>query len=161
LPYNIDVFCFNELKQDGLSITKAQLSREMISDTLVSEGINFNIGPRKNGGRNAVSCRARTSDYRRAIMIGCISWLARPTATQRLSLWWMARRLHCEFRIGAVSSAFGTIAYLNSSSRGEFCGSQSSSRILPGYIKRQPLAWFQIIVTNVAVRTRFTHTVTV
>ncbi len=60
LPYNLDVFSFNELKQDGACDDDgATIPAEMIGDALVSEGIAFQIGPRENGKLNAVACRGQ------------------------------------------------------------------------------------------------------
>ncbi len=61
LPYNLDIFSFNELKQDGgCDDDGATIPAEMIGDKVVSEGITFRIGPRKDGKLNAVSCRQQT-----------------------------------------------------------------------------------------------------
>jgi alpha-mannosidase len=144
LPYNIDVFSFNELKQDGAFDNEgATFPAEMISDTLVSEGINFNIGPRKNGGRNAVSCRGQNirlppGDYDRLYLLACAAngdaeafFMVDGAATSlRIQDWsgflglWDNRVF--EFVVPEVS----------------FAVRNPLQRILPGYIKRQPLAWF-------------------
>ena len=57
LPYNLDVFSFNNTKSEGgVDETGASIPAEMIGDTVVAEGVTFRIGSRANGMKNAVSC---------------------------------------------------------------------------------------------------------
>jgi alpha-mannosidase len=61
LPYNLDIFSFNEAKYDGgCDDDGATIPAEMINDTVISEGIKFQIGPSANGKENAVSCSGQT-----------------------------------------------------------------------------------------------------
>ena len=61
LPYNLDIFSFNDSKYDGgCDEDGTTIPAEMISSTVVSEGIHFRIGPTANGKENAVSCQGQT-----------------------------------------------------------------------------------------------------
>ena len=61
LPYNLDIFSFNNTKSDG-GVDQAgdAIPAEMISDKVTAEGITFEIGPRAAGKKNAVSCEGQT-----------------------------------------------------------------------------------------------------
>jgi alpha-mannosidase len=61
LPYNLDIFSFNDSKYDGGCDNDGNtIPAEMISDAVVSEGVRFQIGPTENGQENAVSCQGQT-----------------------------------------------------------------------------------------------------
>jgi alpha-mannosidase len=61
LPYNLDIFSFNDSKYDGgCDDQGATIPAEMINDTVISEGIKFQIGPTDNGKQNAVLCQGQT-----------------------------------------------------------------------------------------------------
>jgi alpha-mannosidase len=61
LPYNLDIFSFNNAKYDGSCDDQgATIPGEMINDTVISEGIKFQIGPSANGKENAVLCSGQT-----------------------------------------------------------------------------------------------------
>lgn len=61
LSYDLDVFSYADLKQDGYCDRNGNsIPAELIDDTLISEGISFHIGPRAAGQRNALSCRGQT-----------------------------------------------------------------------------------------------------
>ena len=61
LPYDLDIFSFNEAKYDGdCDGDGATVPAEMIKDSVVTEGIRFQIGPTANGKENAVSCDGQT-----------------------------------------------------------------------------------------------------
>jgi alpha-mannosidase len=60
LPYNLDAFSFNDGAKDGAFDEQgANYPAEMIGDSVVSQAIRFQIGPRANGRNNAVSCQGQ------------------------------------------------------------------------------------------------------
>jgi alpha-mannosidase len=60
LPYNIDVMSPDSKKNDATSGEKYAYPSELLSDTIVSDGIDFVIGNRTNGAKNAVFCSGQS-----------------------------------------------------------------------------------------------------
>jgi len=61
LPFNLDVFSWNTNRSDGkCDDSGVTMPAEMIGDRVTTEGITFNIGSRADGQMNAVSCDGQT-----------------------------------------------------------------------------------------------------
>ncbi|MDB6122659.1 MAG: glycosyl hydrolase 38-like protein [Pedosphaera sp.] len=144
LPYNLDVFSFNEAKSDGACDEQgATIPAEMISDTVVSEGINFKIGPRENGKQNAVSCDGQKltlpdGDFNQVYLLAMAVYgdtdgtftLDERTVTLRIQDW-------SGFIGGWDTPVFqGNVEQLTYSIKNPL------ERIDAGFTKRDPLAWF-------------------
>jgi alpha-mannosidase len=144
LPYNLDIFSFNDAKYDGgCDDDGATIPAEMINDTVVSEGIRFQIGPTANGQENAVLCAGQTialpagkfnAIYLLAMAVqgdteGIFTVDGRPT------------RLSVEDWSGVIGQwdkrVFqGEVAELT------YSVNNPLDHISAGFIKRAPLAWF-------------------
>jgi alpha-mannosidase len=60
LQFNTDVISTENAKNDGsMDISKATYPAEMLATTIVSEGIEFNIGPKSGKSLNAMSCQGQ------------------------------------------------------------------------------------------------------
>jgi len=144
LPFNIDAFSFNELKQDGaFDVDGATIPAEMIGDTVVAEGIKFNIGSRANRHRNAVLCRGQTialppGNFDRLYLLACSIY----------------GDVEGEFKVGDCATTLSVqdwSGYIGSWDNRIFVGTVPErtfsvnnplDSIAAGYIKRDPLAWF-------------------
>lgn len=144
LPYNLDIFSFNEYRQDGACDARGYtMPAEMIGDIVKSEGIEFHIGPRANALRNAVACEGQTialpkGDYNRLYLLA----MAVNGATEGA------------FRVGDRSTRLRIqdwSGYIGSWDNRVFQGSipedthsikNPLESIAPGFIYRDPLAWF-------------------
>ncbi len=60
--YNVDAFSYDSNRSDGNLVDGMTIPAELMTDTLVINGVDFNIGSRANGSKNAVSC-ARQALY--------------------------------------------------------------------------------------------------
>ncbi len=60
LSYNIDVMSPESRKNDATSGVKYAYPAELLSDVISSDGIDFTIGSRSNGARNAIACDGRS-----------------------------------------------------------------------------------------------------
>jgi alpha-mannosidase len=144
LPYNLDVFSFNEAKSDGACDEQgATIPAEMIGDTVVSEGITFRIGPRENGKQNAVSCEGQKltlphGNFNQVYLLAMAVYgdtegdfaLDDRTVTLRIQDW-------SGFIGGWYTPVFqGNVEQLTYSIKNPL------ERIDAGFIKRDPLAWF-------------------
>ncbi|MCD6354261.1 MAG: alpha-mannosidase, partial [Prolixibacteraceae bacterium] len=56
LPFNQDVMSFDDNRNDGNISRRSSLPAEMVPDEIVSEGIRFKMGSKKDEENNAVSC---------------------------------------------------------------------------------------------------------
>lgn len=59
LHYNVDAFSFDTNRDDGNLQGRYSMPAELITDTLVSEGIHFTMGSRKEEDSNAVGCKGQ------------------------------------------------------------------------------------------------------
>ena len=59
LPYNQDVMSFDDNRDDGDFSMGANMPAELVSDTITSEGVNFQMGSREDGQNNAVMCQGQ------------------------------------------------------------------------------------------------------
>lgn len=63
IPYNVDVFSFDENRNDGLMDQAGRsYPAELVPDRIVAGGISFKIGPKFNGAKNAVACQGQVID---------------------------------------------------------------------------------------------------
>ena len=60
LPYNADMMSLDASRSDGLTTLGSLFPGELLSDTLVADGIPFLIGPRAKGLKNVVQCKGQT-----------------------------------------------------------------------------------------------------
>lgn len=62
LPYNQDVFSFDDNRDDGDFMRHNSIPAELIPDEITSEDIHFKMGSRKDFVNNAVACRGQDVD---------------------------------------------------------------------------------------------------
>lgn len=144
LPFNLDAFSFNELKQDGaFDSDGATMPAEMIADTVIAEGVRFQIGSRANYVRNAVTCRGQSialpaGGFNRIHLLACAAY----------------GTTEGEFKLDGRSSKLGIqdwSGYIGSWDNRVFSGivpertfsvNNPLEGIATGYIQRDPIAWF-------------------
>jgi len=136
LPYNTDVFSKNgKIVSSGFDAEERSIPAEMIGDTISAGGITFDIGPREKDQLNAVACRGQSldlpsGDWNRIVLLAAAE-----------------EDTDGEFMIG------DQVVPLQIQSWGGFIGqwdarvfkeerSTALDSIEPGFIKRDPLAWF-------------------
>ncbi|MFO1511908.1 MAG: glycoside hydrolase family 38 C-terminal domain-containing protein [Verrucomicrobiota bacterium] len=145
LPFNLDVFSWNTNRSNGKCDDAGfTMPAEMIGDRVTTEGIIFNIGDRADGRMNAVSCNGQT------VTLPDVKF-------DRVYL--LAMAVHGdtegEFAVDGRSVKLGVkdwSGYLGSWDNRVFEGGSvivfgysvdnPLARITPGFIKRDPLAWF-------------------
>jgi alpha-mannosidase len=144
LPFNLDAFSKRGTDSHGdFDGAGSTIPAEMIGDTVVSEGIKFQIGPRGYGDQNAVSCQGQTislpaSQFNELYLLaasvngdtdGTFAVDGQPT-TLRIQNW--------TGYIGQWDNRIfeGTVSALTYTVTNQLTG------IASGYIKRDPLAWF-------------------
>lgn len=60
LPYNVDVFSFDEKREDGSFDAEGRsFPAEWVPDTLTADSITFKLGPKSDGARNALACEGQ------------------------------------------------------------------------------------------------------
>jgi alpha-mannosidase len=143
LPYDLDAFSFRGAKQDGDFDDGASYPAEMINDTVVSEGVKFQIGSRANGQNNAVSCRGQVinlpaGQFNRLYLLAAaahgdtggdfvVDGRPIPLRVQN----WTGYIGQWDNRVFE-----GQVPELN------YGFTNALKAITPGFIKRDPLAWF-------------------
>jgi alpha-mannosidase len=144
LPFNLDAFSSNEHKQDGaFDNDGATYPADMIGDTLVADGIKFEIGPRQDRQRNVVACQGQEISL---------------PAGKFNRLYLLASSVYGDaegvFQAGGRSTTLSVqdwSGYIGSWDNRVFAGvvpertfsvNNPLERIATGYIKRDPLAWF-------------------
>jgi alpha-mannosidase len=61
LDYNADVISTDDDRSDGsFDLSGNSLPAEMLPDTITREGVVFSLGPKKEGAKNALSCKGQT-----------------------------------------------------------------------------------------------------
>lgn len=65
LDYDVDVMSYNAKRSDATAGIKYAYPAELISDTLVADGIAFKMGDRADGKNNAVKCAGQTLSFER------------------------------------------------------------------------------------------------
>jgi alpha-mannosidase len=144
LPYNLDIFSFNDSKYDGgCDDDGATIPAEMIGNTVVSEGITFHIGPRANGKENAVSCAGQTISLPRG-KFNRIYLLAMAVNGDTDGTFKVDGRA-INLRIEDWSGYLGQ--WDNRVFQGEvpaltYSVNNPLDHLAAGFIKRDPLAWF-------------------
>lgn len=144
LPYNFAGFGFRNEKTDAdFDGNGSTIPAEMIGDTVTSEGIRFHVGPRINGRQNAVKCQGQTIQLPEG-QFNRLYFLAASIngdADGQFTVGGAATMLHVQNWTGYIGSwdnrVFdGDIPALTYSVNNRLL------RIDPGFIKRDPLAWF-------------------
>jgi alpha-mannosidase len=144
LPYNLDIFSYNEFKQDGACDNDgATMPAEMIGDKVMTEGVPFQIGSRENFKRNAVACRGQTislppGDFNRVYLIACS---INGDVDGTFAVDGHATTLRIQDWSGYLGS-WDNRVFQGSVPEITFSINNPLDRINPGYIKRAPLAWF-------------------
>ena len=144
LPYNLDIFSFNDSKYDGdCDGDGATIPAEMIGDNVVSEGINFHIGPRADGKENAVLCKGQTiplpnAKFNRIYVLGMA---VDGDADGTFKVDDRATQLHMEDWSGYIGQwdnrvFHGEVPVLT------YSVDNPPEHLNAGFIKRDPLAWF-------------------
>jgi len=59
LPYNLDIFSYDDNRNDGNFSQRSSIPAELIPNEIVSEDINFKMGSRSDEVNNAVSCKGQ------------------------------------------------------------------------------------------------------
>jgi len=145
LPFNLDVFSWNTNRSDGkCDDSGVTMPAEMIGNQVTTEGITFNIGDRTDGRMNAVSCDGQVVTL---------------PETKFNRVYVLATAVHGdtegEFVVDARPVKVGVkdwSGYLGSWDNRVFEGGNvivygysvdnPLARLAPGFIKRDPLAWF-------------------
>lgn len=60
LDYNVDVMSFDSWKNNVTTGVKYAYPAELLSDVIVADGIEFTIGDRRDGNKNAVQCAGQS-----------------------------------------------------------------------------------------------------
>lgn len=143
LSYNLDAFSYHDARQDGDFDGGSTYPAEMIGDTVVSEGIQFQIGPRASGQNNAVACRGQVVELPAGNhdQLYLLASAARGDADGELvvdgkSILWQVQ--NWTGYIGQWDNRVfeGEVSELN------YGFTNALKSITPGFIKRDPLAWF-------------------
>lgn len=144
LPYNLNAFTSRAAGNAGdFDGAGSAIPAETISNSVVSEGINFKIAPHTDGGQNAISCQGQTISlpagqfnqlYLLAASVngdtdGTFMVDGKPTTLHIQN--WTGSIGRWDNRIFA-----GRVDDLTYSVTNQLIG------IKPGFIKRDPLAWF-------------------
>ncbi len=144
LPFNLDAFSFNDLKQDGaFDGDGATMPAEMIGDQVLAEGITFRIGPRENGRRNAVACRGQrvelpAGNFDRLHLLACS---INGDADGEFRVNDRPHPLHVQ-DWSAFLGSWDNRVFEGHVPEVSFSINNRLERIATGYIKRAPLAWF-------------------
>ncbi len=144
LPYDVDGFSFNANRHDGsFDLVGSTIPAEMIPDTVVSEGIPFQIGPRADGQLNTLACHGQTlplpaGDYNRIYLLAAA---VQGDTTGTFAVGGQEVRLAIQDWGGYIGQwdnrVFrGPVEALTYSVTNEL------DHITAGFIKRAPLAWF-------------------
>ena len=144
LPYNLAAFGFRGSKSDGdFDGGGIAIPGEMIGDKVVSEGIQFQIGPRTNGQQNAVKCEGQTislpsGKFNRLYFLAAA---VNGDTDGEFAVGGQTTMLHVQDWSGFIGSwdnrVFdGVVPALTYSVNNRLL------RIDPGFIKRDPVAWF-------------------
>ncbi len=144
LPYNLDIFSFNDAKADGdCDDDGATIPAEMISDTVVSEGVKFQIGSRKNGKDNAVLCAGQTIALPRgkynSIYLLAMSVNGDTDGTFKIDD--RATKLHVEDWSGFIGQ-WDNRVFKEEPSALNYSVNSPLDHLDAGFIKRAPLAWY-------------------
>jgi len=134
LPYDSNVFSMNGRMEGAFDSEGRSLPAEMISDTVVSEGVSFKIGPRDGAISNALVCRGQSielpnGDWDRVYFLAA----AADDDTDGV------------FKIGGQSvplkiQSWG--GYIGQWDTRRFRSGWNLERLDCGFIKRDPVAWF-------------------
>ena len=144
LPYNLDIFSFNDSKYDGgCDDEGATIPAEMINDTVVSEGIRFQIGPTANGKENAVSCDGQTIPLPSAKFnsIYLLAMAVNGDTDGTFKVDGRATQMHIEDWSGHIGQ-WDNRVFEGSVPDLTYSVTNPLDRLDPGFIKRDPLAWF-------------------
>lgn len=144
LPYDVDGFSYNRNRADGSFDNGGRtIPAEMIGDTVVSEGIGFQIGPRADGQLNTLSCHGQTvtlpaGDFNRVYLMAAAvdgdtdgTFLAGAQPIKLAVQDWSGYIGQWDNRVFK-----GTVDTLT------YSVTNALDHINAGYIKRAPLAWF-------------------
>lgn len=143
IPYDTDVISHDGSPGDGHFDTEGRsIPAELLPAAIVSEGIEFRLGPTADGAPNALSCHGQTldlpaSDANRLYLLAA----ADEDLTGRFTFGDRTLDISIQSWAGFVGQwdtriwdhPFGEVDHI--------CDGKVV-RIKPGYIKRDPIAWF-------------------
>jgi alpha-mannosidase len=144
LPFNLDVFSWNTNRSDGKCDDHGiTIPAEMIGNQVTTEGITFNIGDRADGKMNAVSCEGQTvvlpeAKFNRVYLL---AFAVHGDTEGEFAVDGHAVKLRIADWSGYLGSwdnrvfEGGTLVF-------GYSLDSPLARITPGFIKRDPLAWF-------------------
>jgi alpha-mannosidase len=144
LPYDLDVFSYPDLRQDGYCDRGGNsIPGEMIDDTIVSEGISFRIGPRATAQRNAVACGGQAillpqGDFNR---LHLLALAVNGDAEGDFAIGQQVTHLKIQDWSGFIGSWDNRI-FAGPIDSASFSINLPLDRLAPAFIKRDPLAWF-------------------
>lgn len=144
LPYNLDAFGHRGAKADGdFDGHGATIPAEMIGDTVTTEGVQFHIGPRASGQANAVKCAGQTvalpdGKFNRLYLLAAA---VNGDADGEFSVGDRATTLHVQDWTGFIGS-WDNRVFAGEVPALTYSVDNPLLRIDPGFIKRDPLAWF-------------------
>jgi alpha-mannosidase len=144
LPYNLDILSFNNAKFDGgCDDDGATIPAEMINDTVISEGIKFQIGPSANGKENAVSCSGQTIALPNAkfnsIYVLAMAVNGDTDATFKVDD--HATQLHIQDWSGFIGQ-WDNRVFQEEPPALSYSVNSPLDHLSAGFIKRAPLAWY-------------------
>ena len=60
LPYNVDIFSFDQHRTDGsFDLDGRTYPAEWLPETIITDSLNFKLGPKADGEKNALSCKGQ------------------------------------------------------------------------------------------------------
>jgi alpha-mannosidase len=142
LNYNIDVISSDSNRVDGMMADNYSYSAELVPDVVISEGIQFKIGPKTDGRANALVCKGQEiklpdGKYNRFYILAAADKDTQglfAIGTQEIELGiqnWTGFIGQWDNRV--FNEEFGEVNY-----NGHF----TLKSITPGFIKRDTIAWF-------------------
>lgn len=144
LPYNLDIFSFNDSKYDGgCDDQGATIPAEMITDTVTSEGIHFRIGPTDNGKENAVRCQGQTIQLPRARFnsIYLLAMSIDGDTDGAFKIDGQTTNLHIQDWSGYIGQ-WDNRVFEGQVQALTYSVTNKLERLDAGFIKRDPLAWY-------------------
>lgn len=144
LPYNLVAFSFRGDKAEAdFDGNGSAIPGEMIGNTVTSEGIKFQIGPRANGQQNAVACQGQTislpeGKFNRLYLLAAA---VNGDADGEFSVGNSTKLLHVQNWTGYIGS-WDNRVFIGDVPALTYSVDNQLLRIDPGFIKRDPLAWF-------------------
>ncbi|HEX5220262.1 MAG TPA: glycoside hydrolase family 38 C-terminal domain-containing protein [Verrucomicrobiae bacterium] len=145
LPFNLDVFSWNTNRADGkCDNSGVTMPAEMIGDRVTTEGITFNIGSRMDGQMNAVSCDGQkvTLPETKFDRVYVLATAVHGDSEGEFAVDGRAVNLRVSDWSGYLGSWDNRVFEGGRVFVFGYSVNNPVTSIAPGFIKRDPLAWF-------------------